>query len=306
MLRLAIGLLAAILGAAVPTASSAADAARRDIIGFSPDGTYFAFEEWGVQDGSGFPYSNVYVIDNRIDEWVPGSPFRALLQGDWAKPDQARTQARNAASSMLVQLGIGRKGRVVLSDPAEKLEAAARFLAFTVPDEANARGLGTVRLRITEHQLNRAGCSFGNQLRGFVLQLEDAQGAPIRILHEDKDIPPSRGCPKGYGLSDVIVYPREGRGPVLIVIVSVYRFGFEGVDRRYIGIGTAFDKNPQAASAPPVIAPGTPLPGAAPAAPVREPAAGATPSKPGKAKRTPSRPKKPARAAPASPPPPPQ
>lgn len=272
--RRALAALALLLLAAAPVA--AADAAKRDVIGFSPDGSYFAFEEYGVQDGSGFPYSNVYVIDNRIDEWVSGSPFRSLIQGNWARLDQARSQARTAASSLIVQLGIGRQGKVLLSDPAEKPEAAARFLAFTLPDDARAQGLGTVRLRITEHQLARSGCSFGNQLRGFVLQLEDAQGAPIRILHEDKEIPPSRGCPKAYGLSDVIVYPREGRGPVLMVIVSVYRFGFEGVDRRFIGIAAAFDKNPQAGK------PAEPAAEAAPAAPPAgsKPAKAAKPKKP--------------------------
>lgn len=224
--------------------AAAADAAKRSIIGFSGDGAYFAFEEYGVQDGSGFPYSNVYVIDNGADEWVPGSPYRALLQQNFAKLDAARAQSRNAASETLVRLGIGRQGKTVLSDPAEKLDAAARFLAFTVPDEGTAKGLGTVRLRVSEHRLARSGCAFPD-LRGFTLQLEDADGMPLRILHEDKEIPPSRGCPRGYGLSDVIVFPRDGRGPVLIVVVSVYRYGFEGFDRRYIGIAATFEKNPQ-------------------------------------------------------------
>jgi predicted secreted protein len=294
----AIALLAVL---ATPFAGSAqaADAARRDILGFSPDGTYFAFEEYGVQDASNFPYSNLYVIDNRIDEWVPGSPFRTHLQQNWAKLDQARSQTRNQASSTLVTLGIGRQGKTILSDPADKVVAAARFLAFTVPDDARSPGLGTVRLRLTEHQLTRQGCNFGNELRGFVLQLEDAQGQPIRILHEDKDLPPSRGCPKGYGLSDVIVYPRDGRGPVLIVIVSVYRFGFGGGERRYIGIAASFEKNPQAGKA--IAAPDGATPGAGPGpTPVPGGAAAPAGSKPPAKPKPPQKPK-PKKPKPAAP-----
>ena len=56
------------------TTALAADAADRAIIGFSGDGRFFAFEEFGIQDGSGFPYANIYVIDLEKDRWVEGSP----------------------------------------------------------------------------------------------------------------------------------------------------------------------------------------------------------------------------------------
>jgi predicted secreted protein len=46
---------------AVP-AAHAGDYAYRDILGFSSDGKSFAFEEYGVQDGSGFPYANIFVV----------------------------------------------------------------------------------------------------------------------------------------------------------------------------------------------------------------------------------------------------
>ncbi|MEJ1161044.1 DUF2259 domain-containing protein [Prosthecomicrobium sp. N25] len=266
LVRLAATL--AVLAGLAP-AAWAADAARRSIIGFSPDGAYFAFEEFGIQDGSAFPYANVYIIDTARDEWVRGSPHRVLLQSDQARLDQARSEARNAASDTLVRLAIGQQGEVIVSEAADRLEKAARFVAFTVPDQGPVRGLGTVRLRITEHQLQRAGCAFGKDLRGFVLQLEDAQGAPLRVMHEDREIPPSRGCPKGYGISEVQIFPRIGKGPVLVVIVSVYRFGFEGLDRRYIGIATAFDKNPQDPAASPAAEP--PAPGPTPAARTQKP-----------------------------------
>jgi predicted secreted protein len=54
----------------------AGDAAGREVIGFSPDGRYFAFEQYGVQDGSGFAYSDIMVIDATSDAWVVGTPVR--------------------------------------------------------------------------------------------------------------------------------------------------------------------------------------------------------------------------------------
>ena len=69
-------LLLGVAFAACPVAASAGDYADRTILGFSPDGGVFAFEEFGVGDGSGFPYATVYLIDTERDEWVPGTPVR--------------------------------------------------------------------------------------------------------------------------------------------------------------------------------------------------------------------------------------
>ena len=71
-------LLAASLGLALP--ALAGDRALFQPIGFSADGRYFAFEEYGVQDGSGFPYSNTYILDLPADKWVNGTPVRMT---DW-------------------------------------------------------------------------------------------------------------------------------------------------------------------------------------------------------------------------------
>jgi predicted secreted protein len=56
-------LASAIAAASVP--ALAADTAALSILGFSRDQGVFAFEEYGIQDGSGFPYSNIYAIDRK-------------------------------------------------------------------------------------------------------------------------------------------------------------------------------------------------------------------------------------------------
>lgn len=73
----------------------AGDRALIDFIGFSEDGQYFAFEEFGVQDGSGFPYSNIYVLDVSADSWVDGTPVRVQLDDEGAR--RKRRAARRRA-----------------------------------------------------------------------------------------------------------------------------------------------------------------------------------------------------------------
>ena len=75
-----VALAAAILAlGALITAALASEDAELNIIGFSKDGTLFAFEEFGLQSGSGLPFSNLYVVDLPSDRWVRGTPFRAML-----------------------------------------------------------------------------------------------------------------------------------------------------------------------------------------------------------------------------------
>src|SRR4051812_44181294 len=83
----------------------AGDAAQFDPIGFSEDGRYFGYEEYGIQDGSGFPYDNIYVVDLIADKWV-GAPVRVRLDDDSAGVPQARQQAMTEAKAMLVKAAL--------------------------------------------------------------------------------------------------------------------------------------------------------------------------------------------------------
>ena len=83
----------------------AADGAAFNAIGYSPDSRYFAFEQYGVQDGSGFPYWDVFVIDLKTNEWVKGSPYRAMLESEEAKPAAARDQASITVEAEAADLG---------------------------------------------------------------------------------------------------------------------------------------------------------------------------------------------------------
>ena len=66
-----IGIAATLLCASALSAL-AADGAFLDIIGYSPDSRYFAFEQYGVQDGSGFPYADIFIVDLASNSWVKG------------------------------------------------------------------------------------------------------------------------------------------------------------------------------------------------------------------------------------------
>jgi predicted secreted protein len=236
MRRTAIALLAF---AAATTSGFCGDYADREILGFSPDGSRFAFEEYGVEDGSGFPYSNTYVIDTASDSWVDGSPVR-LRDDDESRPlSSLRFEAREKASDVLEQENIREPGAIVASNPATETSADPYRVSFLprliVPPSPGA----SLVLQISEAAMPAEGCPpESGPYKGFNLVLSGSQGSAS--IHTDGQIPKSRKCPTGYAISDVVTLYPDGGAPVMAVIVSVYSLGFEGPNRRFLAVTTRF------------------------------------------------------------------
>jgi predicted secreted protein len=227
------------------SASFAADAAEREILGFSPDGHYFAFEQYGVQDGSGFPYSEIFIIDLDNDRWLEGTPIRVRLEDETQDLGKARHKALTEAGKFLKQNHIENTGRVLASNPVtQKTESAQRLvfrsyytsLGHLEPIDDSDEDV--ISLVVEDVVLpTPEGCPIGDTpLAGFVLKIK--RGAEtFREVHRDKSIPPSRGCPLKYSLSDAVAYASaDGRIQKLVALVNVFSFGFEGADRRFIAV----------------------------------------------------------------------
>lgn len=216
----------------------AGDMAQLDILGFSADGRIFAFEEYGVQDGSGFPYANRFYIDTATDGFVAGSPVRVRLDDEAATVASAREKARA-------------QGGAIVAD--EILRTNAGYLAgFNAVTELSADADGiSVNPRPVEPAIDPAlsfkleqfslaaaagSCDGIDGITGFRLSRTDGdQGQPI-VIHNDKSIPKSRGCPQGYRVGGVQTFYPEGGQPVFAVMVAVRSFGFEGPDYRWIAL----------------------------------------------------------------------
>jgi hypothetical protein len=77
--RLRQAMIVALFMGAWPLVAQAGDAAKLDILGFSKDGGVFAFEEYGVQDGSGFPYANRFQKPRFGSGWTMKRPHWKVL-----------------------------------------------------------------------------------------------------------------------------------------------------------------------------------------------------------------------------------
>jgi predicted secreted protein len=223
----------------------AADGAEFNAIGYSPDSRYFAFEQYGVQDGSGFPYWQVFIIDLKENAWVKGGPIRVVLEDEQAKLSAARDKARTEAQPLLAERNITEPPVTLAANPATEALADPSSLTFDRWYPSTGARPAPIESVVARHELSLgtvklpdpAGCSpEDGPYLGFTLTLKDVKLGTAQTIHGDKSIPTSRGCTLDYDLAAVVApsgYPDTDR---LVAIVGVYTRGFEGADHRFIAV----------------------------------------------------------------------
>lgn len=218
----------------------AGDAANFTPLGFSADGRYFGYEEFGVQDGSGFAYSNIFILDVAEDKWVGGSPFRVRLEEESPTLAGVRTLAMGQAAKALADLDVTEPAIIAAMHADGQPVADRKTIMFGAPgfglnepDDSAKLSLSTFPSTSTVRCVEDFG--FEKPV-GFALELEPSDRAPV-LIYRDESVPASRNCTVDYQLSAVVGpvnWAWNNRTPV--AIISVFSQGFEGPDRRFIAV----------------------------------------------------------------------
>jgi len=218
------------------TSVFAGDTSERHIIGFSHDGSWFAFEEYGSSDGSGAPYSSIYVINVDDDKWAKGTPIRVRFGEHVAPISKARQEAMQKARPILDELGIIEPGILLASTPVTEISANPRRIDFyrnkNLMEPANKLSYVLKEIDFPENPTCK---SFGVKEKGFSLSLTKG-GSPLTQVYKDKSIPVSRRCPMRYAVSDVVEFNPSAAPTRHIVLVHMFNMGFEGPDSRFLAV----------------------------------------------------------------------
>jgi predicted secreted protein len=226
----------------------AADGAKFRAIGFSEDRNLFAFEQYGIKDGSGFAYSDIFILDIAKDAWVKGTPIHTELEDETMDIAPVRAKAKKQAASLLASSKINVDAEILAATPYTELVKDRRVVTFhdgydgTSGFAGNAYALGswTVTLSSVAVPLPE-GCEDDMGVEGYKLTLQSNNPTGVlTTLHEDKSLPKSRGCAVGHDI-EAIVQPlgvdltgnTQGQ---FVAIIGVYSRGFEGADRRFIAV----------------------------------------------------------------------
>lgn len=233
------------LAALLATPSLAGEASTLNILGFSADGGVFAFEEYGIQDGSGFPYANRFYIDTASDSFLPGTPIRITIEsdGDPAALMEARDNAQTQGEALVSDAELGANpGMTAGYSPFTELSADPHRMVVN-PRPVTPPIDGVLELQLTEFQTTAGDICSGlsETMAGFrLVRVDPAPGGRTDLLHEDTTIPASRRCPLGYRIGAVQTFFPEAGSPVYVVMIQVRSLGFEGPDHRWIAIPAPF------------------------------------------------------------------
>ena len=240
-MRLTAGWVAsALLAASLTLVSPAAagSAAAFNPLGFSEDGRYFAFEEFGVQDGSGFPFASVYIIDVVDDRWA-GAPVRVSIEDEAATVVDARTQALAQAGPALESRRLVAPATTVALNGDGEPAGDGSTLSFGRPGYGLAGPQDVATLTITTTLPAYGGpcvTEYGfDPPVGYRLVLDAPSGETV--LHDDQTVPASRGCTVAYRIYGIFAPLDWGwTGAAPVAVLSVFTHGFEGPDRRFIAL----------------------------------------------------------------------
>ena len=216
------------------TAAKAGDFATFVPLGFSEDGHVFAFEEYGVQDGSGFAYSNIFFIDTERDTFLEGSPYRIRLEDESATIGDARAAAAGEALERIREFALlDHPGWLAAFNAVTDITADASSIRYQAHPNLSAE----YELKLDDFPLEAtsACAAIAPEARGFSLSYRAPDGQ-VRTLHKDDRIPASRNCALGYRLGGVMTYLDGTAEPVHVALVTVLSQGFEGPDGRWIAV----------------------------------------------------------------------
>lgn len=224
----------------------AGDTDRLSIIGFSKDANYFAFETYGTGDGSGLGYSEIYIVDLKKNEWVPGSPIRETLDDENTTEAIARAEAKKLAAPLIAKYAIDQPYDLIAANPVTEIVADRKRIEFesyhkpygltTLKPDFKAENRFVLELKQFAVDANPDCYAENGSRYGFSLQIQQTLSGKTVDIFKDASIPKSRRCAHEYEIDRVVTTSEEYGGKQWVALVGFYSDGFEGPDRRFIAV----------------------------------------------------------------------
>lgn len=221
-----------------PINTLAGDLASLNFIGFSRDGKYAAFEEYGEFDGEATDlqtYSHYYFLNVEKNSYA-SNPVRI----DSGRRD-ARTRAKAQARPILKKLRIVANNTgdlLVARMPTDDvyLQVSGNNESIKVKFDTSVNlGMGSPESHEFELVLKtletKETSPCGNNMYRIELLLKDLKSGTEKYLQKDSNVPEERQCPFYYGIQYVYL-----NNDSLVVFLNTYVQGFESRDMRYMAV----------------------------------------------------------------------
>jgi predicted secreted protein len=209
----------------------AGDASTYKALGYSRDNKLFAFAEVGTQDGSGFAYAKVSVVNVAANTILQS----VAVQGD-ENSEITETQALATALRKADLARIGITGKNMGTDLLVRLPTdMSQYTDSVFSLEYWAQGGASTivpkfAVVIEEKDAEKTPlCDSESKMIRVSIQGREMTDVKTLVLQDDQKQPSSRQCSYGYTVMGV-----NRNGQSLVVVIRYQRAGFEGPDYRYM------------------------------------------------------------------------
>jgi len=206
----------------------AGDNSQLNVIGFSSQGDYLAYETFGVYDGSGTPYANFFVVDTNKNDFVvisrlTGEPNEniAIFRNENLKKIEKKLQTYQIEKE---NLGVLRIHYTIYDQLVDTHKAR-----FIIPFH------NTYDIILNEYILENDPDTT-SPVKIFTLILKNNAGDK-KTLQKDTSLPKSRGKVFSYRIERIYTYNKN----VIAVFLNAYSPGFEGPNMRYLIVTGSID-----------------------------------------------------------------
>lgn len=199
----------------------AGDVSQCEFKGFSKDLKYCAFETYGIQDGSGFPYCEIYIINvDRNAYQIKPFEYCNYDNNDLVK---TRKVVMDMSMPFFEKYGVddSQKGVLIFNNPKDSYSCN-----FQV-------GNKKCSLKLLEKELDDPTTDF---VREKIFELQLTVDGKTTILQRDSKLPESRGCPYKYRLLSAYYHTNK-----IAVFVEYEDYGFEGPNLRQLLVTDRID-----------------------------------------------------------------
>ncbi len=223
-------------------AAFASDNSQFVPIGYSPDGRFFSYEEYGTSEKLRLAYSHIYVLDMVQDKWVLGTPVMYMALRPSETLAEVRKSAATRAGMILSDLDINVPAQIVAMIGDGEPEADRSQLLFGVPGKgSDGEIVGKYMLTLKSFETAAASPCwqwFGKKPFGFSVTMENF-GVKLEI-YKDGVLSRSRGCPFQYRFSAVIMPFGASDISNAVAMVGAFTHGLEEVNKQYLAVPLGF------------------------------------------------------------------
>ena len=222
-----------VLAYALSTAAAfAGDVSKTEFLGFSADGGAVGFQESGTQDGSGFPYCSIMIVDTKKNKYIASSTVQIEREVEVDGEEKAcvKARAKSNVKKALAKLKLSTRRGLKNFERLITDEAGANAMKVRFATYPSTSGNFSEEVTLTETNTG-AQDEMGVDLKKMTLTLSSENGKSVKVLQQDVSLPPSRSRAIGYELESGYSF-ETAMTSVQVIVVRVHKTGFEGPDVR--------------------------------------------------------------------------